>query len=81
VALVRAGQGEKGLPILMRALTGEDLDTALQAARGLQGAGEAARSVLGAMRDRLTLAKQRQEQVSHELYLAFSLGAACARLE
>ncbi|MBI5690263.1 MAG: sulfatase-like hydrolase/transferase [Verrucomicrobia bacterium] len=81
VALVGAGQGEKGLPVLRRALTGEDLDTALQAARGLQGMDEGARPVLGAMRERLTLAKQRQEQVSHELYLAFSLGAACARLE
>jgi hypothetical protein len=80
-ALLGWGEPAEALGVLEAALRGQDLDVGLQAARALQLAGERARPVLAAVRTRLAEAKARQDKVTQELFLAFSLGTLVETLD
>ena len=74
-ALLGIADHPAALDLLSGALRGNDLNVALHAARTLQYAGERARPILPQLRERLALARNRQDSSPPDLYLVFSLGA------
>lgn len=80
-ALLGIADHPAALELLSGALRGNDLNVALHAARTLQYAGDRARPVLPQIRERLTLARTRQDSSPPDLYLVFSLEALTEALD
>lgn len=80
-ALLGTGTHAAALELLGAMLRGTDLNLAVHAARTLQYAGERARPILPLIRERLALARSRQDNSPPDLYLGFSLGALTAALD
>ena len=74
-ALAQRGEYENTLPVLAAALTGDDEEAALHAARAIQLLGPAARPLLPGMRQVLARARQ-MERNDMMMFIRFSLEAA-----
>lgn len=75
-ALARHGETQQALPVLAAALTGDQPEVALHAARSLELLGPAARPLLPTMRQVLDLARQAESRGDTMMFIRFSLEAS-----